>query len=266
MSKTKTDLSNLERQNKIFEIINDQERININQICELFNVSPSTARRDLDELEKRNLVERFHGGAISRANSLEADLPITNRSITQTLQKKQIGMEAAKLIHDGDSVFLASGTTVLEVAKNLRNHSNLQVITNSLPVLNLLADVASINVVCLGGILRRSELSFTGHIAENVLEDIRVDKVILGIYAINLEDGITHSFAQETMTDRFIIKSGRKIIVVADHSKLNRNSTAVIAPLSSVNTLVTDSEADATFVTEIRKKGVQVILANENNH
>ena len=266
MSKTKTTLSNLERQNKIFEIINDQERIDINQICELFNISPSTARRDLDELEKQNLVERFHGGAITRGNTLDSDLPVTNRSKTQYLEKKQIGIEAAKLIHDGDSVFLASGTTVLEVAKNLLHHSNLQVITNSLPVLNLLADISSINVVSLGGILRRSELSFTGHIAEGVLENIRVDKVILGIYAINLEDGITHSFAQETMTDRFIINSGRKIIVVADHSKLNRNSTAVIAPISSIDTLVTDSEADPEFVAGIREKGVEVILAHENNH
>ena len=266
MSKHKTDLSNLERQNRIFEMINEQERIDINQICTIFDVSSSTARRDLDELEKRGLVERFHGGAISRANSLDSDLPVTNRSKAQSIQKKQIGIEAAKLIKNGDSVFLASGTTVLEVARNLRNHSNLQIITNSLPVLNLLADTPSINVVCLGGILRRSELSFTGHIAENVLQDIRVDKVILGIYAINLEDGITHSFAQETMTDRFIIKSGREIIVVADHSKLNRNSTAVIAPISAVQTLVTDQEADPDFIRGIQEKGVKVIQPHENAH
>jgi DeoR/GlpR family transcriptional regulator of sugar metabolism len=254
-------LSNLERQNKIFELITAQERIDITQICQLFDVSPSTARRDLDELVNRKLVERFHGGAITRTYTLDADLPVSNRSKTHASEKKRIGQAAANLIQDADSVFLASGTTVLEVAKNIRNRNNLEVITNSLPVLNLLADIPNINIVCLGGVLRRSELSFTGHIAETVLEDIRVDKVILGIYALSLTDGITHSFIQETMTDQFIINIGRQIIVVADHTKLERHSTAIVAPISKIDTLVTDREANADFITALTSLNIQVIQA-----
>lgn len=256
-----TSLSNLERQNQIYSIIRTKERIDIEEICQLFSVSRSTARRDLDELEERHLVERFHGGAVSRTNNIDSDLPIPNRSKVQSLEKKRIGIATAKLIQDGDTVFLASGTTVLEVARNLRNHKNLQVITNSLPVLNLLSENSEINLVCLGGVLRRSELSFTGHIAETTLEEIRVDKVILGIYALNLSDGITHCFVQETMTDRFIIKAGRQIIVVADHTKLNRSATAIVAPIAQIDTLVTGNEADLEFIQALTNEGVNVIQA-----
>jgi DeoR family transcriptional regulator, aga operon transcriptional repressor len=261
MARKPVTLSNLERQNRIYELIRSQERIEIEEICELFTVSPSTARRDLDELVNRNLVERFHGGAVMRTFTIDADLPISSRSKAQANPKKRIGQAAARLINDGDSVFLASGTTVLEVAKNLRTTNNLEIITNSLPVLNIFSEISSMNVVCVGGVLRRSELSFTGHIAEKTLEEIRVDKVILGIYALSLVDGITHSFVQETMTDRSIIKSGRQLIVVADHTKLEHHSTAIIAPLSQVHTLVTDTEADAEFIQELTRRGVQVIQA-----
>ena len=261
MSRKAVALSNLERQNLIYEVVCKQERIEIEQICELYGVSPSTARRDLDELVNRNLVERFHGGAVLRTFTMDADLPISSRSKSQAILKKRIGHAAAKLIQDGDSVFLASGTTVLEVAKNLRALNNLEIITNSLPVLNVFSDIPNMNVICLGGILRRSELSFTGHIAEKTLEEIRVDKVILGIYALSLVDGITHSFVQETMTDKSIIKCGRQLIVVADHSKLERHSTAIIAPLSQIHTLVTDTEADQEFIQEMINRGVNVIQA-----
>ena len=206
-------------------------------------------------------MERFHGGAVYRTNNIDGDLPIPNRSKVQALEKKRIGIAAANLVQDGDTIFLASGTTVLEVARNLRNFKNLQVITNSLPVLNLLSDNSDINIVCLGGVLRRSELSFTGHIAETALGEIRVDKVILGIYALNLNDGITHCFVQETMTDRFIINSGRQIIVVADHTKLNRSATAIVAPISRIDTLVTGNEAELEFIQTLTNQGVNVIQA-----
>ena len=141
------------------------------------------------------------------------------RTAEQTSEKVRIGQAAADLIADGETVFLSSGTTVLEVARQLRGKRNLTVITNSLLVLNELADVPDITVICLGGMLRHSEMSLIGHITELALSELRADKVIIGIRAIDPENGLTSGYLPETMTDRAILKIGREVIVVADHTK-----------------------------------------------
>ena len=158
-------------------------------------------------------------------------------------------------------MFLGSGTTVLEVARNLRDRKNLTVITNSLPVLNMLAGIKEIMVISLGGMLRESELSFIGHITEQALAEIRVDKVIMGTRGVSLEHGLTNDYLQETLTDRAIIKSGREVIIVADHTKVNRVSTVLLAPLKTMNTLLTDTKADKKFIHALKKQGIEVIVA-----
>ena len=172
-----------------------------------------------------------------------------------------IGQAAAELVNDGETVFLGSGTTVLETAKNLRERKNLTVITNSLPVLNALAGIKEITVVSLGGQLRESELSFIGHITEQALAEVRVDKVVMGARGLSLEHGLTNDYLQETLTDRAILKIGHEVILVADHSKVNRVSTALLAPLSSMNTFVTDSKADKKFIQALKKQNIKVVIA-----
>ena len=150
---------------------------------------------------------------------------------------------------------------MLEVAKNLREHKPLTVITNSLPVLNTLAGIQGITVISLGGMLRDSEMSFIGHITEQALTEVRADKVIMGTRGVSLEHGLTNDYLQETLTDRAILKVGHKVIIVADYTKVNRVSTALLAPLDSVKTFVTDSKADKKFIQVLKKQGIQVIVA-----
>jgi DeoR/GlpR family transcriptional regulator of sugar metabolism len=188
-------------------------------------------------------------------------LPILERESEQADEKFRIGRAAAELIADKETIFLGSGTTVLEAARNLRDRKNLTVITNSLPVLNALAGVEGITVISLGGMLRESELSFIGHITEQALAEIRVDKVIIGTRGVSLEHGLTNDYLQETLTDRAIMKIGREVIVVADYTKINRVATALLAPLESMQTFVTDSKADKKFVQELKKQGINVIVA-----
>jgi len=135
------------------------------------------------------------------------------------------------------------------------------VITNSLPVLNMLAGLKEITVISLGGMLRDSELSFIGHITEQALTEIRADKVIMGTHGLSLEHGLTNDYLQETLTDRAILNIGREVIIVADHTKVNRVSTALLAPLESMTTFVTDSNADKKFIQSLRKQGIEVIVA-----
>lgn len=253
-------LSNIERQQAILALLQRQQRVKIAQICEEFAVSEATARRDLDALASQGLIQRVHGGAIP-LQPATPEPPLLERSQEQADEKARIGRLAATLVQDGETIFLGSGTTVLEIAKHLREHKGLTIITNSLPVVNLFAGMEHIQVVCLGGILRDSELSFIGHITEQALSEVRADKVFLGVRAVDLEHGLTNDYLPETMTDRAILKIGREIIVVADHTKCSRVSTAFLAPLTSMHTFITTQEADESFITALQELGVRVLLA-----
>jgi DeoR/GlpR family transcriptional regulator of sugar metabolism len=249
-----------ERQKQILSLLSKQGRLSVAEICEQFSISEATARRDLEALAGQGRLQRVHGGAI-HVEQAPPELPILQRESEQADEKSRIGRVAAELVSDGETVFLGSGTTVLEAAKNLRERKNLTVLTNSLPVLNVLAGINDITVVSLGGQLRESELSFIGHITEQALAELRVDKVIMGTRGISLEHGLTNDYLPETLTDRAILKIGREVIIAADHSKVNRVSTALLAPLTAMHIFVTDSKADGRFTQALKKQGIQVVVA-----
>ena len=249
-----------ERQKQILSLLSKLGRLSVAEIVETFSVSEATARRDLESLASEGKVQRVHGGAIA-VEQAPPELPILERENEQTDEKTRIGRATAELIADKETVFLGSGTTVLEVAKNLRDRKNLTVITNSLPVLNALAGIKEVTVISLGGMLRDSELSFIGHITEQALAEVRVDKVVMGTRGISLEHGLTNDYLQETLTDRAILKIGREVIIVADYTKVNRVSTVLLAALAVMHTFVTDAQADKGFVAALKKKGLDVIVA-----
>jgi DeoR/GlpR family transcriptional regulator of sugar metabolism len=248
-----------ERQKLILSLLTKQGRLSVAEIVKQFSVSEATARRDLETLASDGKVQRVHGGAIA-VEQAPPELPILERENEQADEKVRIGRATAALVHDNDAIFLGSGTTVLEVAKNLREHKHLTVITNSLPVLNTLAGIREITVISLGGMLRDSELSFIGHITEQALAEVRVDKVIIGTRGLSLEHGLTNDYLQETLTDRAILKIGREVIIVADHTKVNRVSTVLLAPLDSAHTFVTDDTVDKKFVQSLKKLGIKVVV------
>ena len=249
-----------ERQKQILSLLLQQGRLSVTEIVTQFSISEATARRDLESLASQGKAQRVHGGVIA-VEQAPPELPILERENEQAEEKARIGRAAAGLVANHETVFLGSGTTVLEIARNLRDRRDLTVITNSLPVLNMLAGRKEITVVSLGGMLRESELSFIGHITEQALVEVRADKVFVGTRGVSLEHGLTNDYLQETLTDRAILKSGHEVIIVADHTKINRVATVLLAPLSQMNTFVTDSNADKKFVQALKRQGIQVLIA-----
>src|SRR5512144_518018 len=142
--------TSIERQRRILTLLQQSERLSVAEICERFAVSEATARRDLEALAGQGKIQRVHGGAIL-AEQAPPELPILQRGYAQLEEKTRIGRVAAGLIADEETVFLGSGTTVLEVARHLRDRRGLTVITNSLPVINTLASAEGINLVAVGG-------------------------------------------------------------------------------------------------------------------
>jgi DeoR/GlpR family transcriptional regulator of sugar metabolism len=253
-------LSGVERQDRIVDILGEQGRISINNICDLFAISEATARRDLETLTVQGRVRRVHGGATRIKQKAPPEMPFLQREAEQPDEKKRIGQAAAALVKDGETVFLGSGSTVLEVARNMRQLFDLTIITNSLPVMNTLADVQSISLIALGGLLRQSELSFIGHITEQALAEVHANKVFMGMRAIDVEEGLSNHYLPETLTDRAIIKAGSEIIVVADHTKFGRVAAARLAPIEAVHTIVTDTATPTQVCKVLEGHGIHVIV------
>lgn len=252
-------ISGYERQQELSRLLEKSGRLSVAQICEQFNISEATARRDLDVLSEEGVIRRVHGGAVLMRQASPEE-PILRRSDEEGEEKEHIGRVAAALIQDGETIFLGSGTTVLQVAQNLLTRK-ITVITNSLPIINLMSEKENISLIALGGVLRDSELSFIGHITEQALYEVRADKVVIGIRAISLEQGLTNDYMPETLTDRAILNAGRETIVVADHTKCGVMATAYVAPLTAMHTLVTDDKTDTGFTESLRSQGINVILA-----
>jgi DeoR/GlpR family transcriptional regulator of sugar metabolism len=248
-----------ERQRRILELLEQSENVRVSKLSNILNVSVATIRRDLNKLRDMGEIVRFHGGAVLSLPSTPGP-PVIQRSGEDMAEKERIGKAAAALIHDGDVIFIGSGTTALEVARNLLGHKNLTVITNALTVINLLSNEENITLVSTGGIFRRSELSFIGHLAEHALSELRPQKVIMGIRAISLLDGLTNDYLPEVNTDRAIIHAASEVIIVADHSKFGKVSTAFVAPIKVIHKVVTDDKTPKDMLASIQALGVEVIV------
>jgi DeoR family transcriptional regulator of aga operon len=252
-----------ERQQQILETLRDHRQVTVIDLSRRFDVSEVTIRRDLRELAGQGALRRAHGGAVA-AVPAPPESPVVKRMIQAEHCKTCIGRAAAALVSDGDSVFIGSGSTTAHVARLLVGRKGLTVVTNALTVAAELAAAEDVTVVVTGGMLRASELSLVGHITEQALREVRVDKVILGMRAISLEEGMTNDFLPEVMTDRTIIEMAPDLIVVADHTKFGKVASAYIAPVERITMLVTDPEVDAKFVAHLEELGIRVIVAEAN--
>lgn len=226
------------------------------ELSALFCVSEATIRRDLEEMDGQ-WVRRAHGGAV-RMERAGKEPPVIQRIEEQVNEKARIGIAAAAMIKEGETIFLGSGTTVREIARHLPLELHLTVITNSLPVVNVLAERQLIELIVIGGMLRPSELSMVGHIAEQAIREFRADKVFMGMRAIDGHQGFTNDFLPETMTDRAIMAVAPQVIIVSDHTKFGRVSSVHVAPVSAVRMIITDKQAPLECVEEIRALGVEV--------
>ena len=172
-------VTNALRREKIREYLLLNGKAEVKDLGPYLNASDATIRRDLLALLKESGFKRIRGGvSLDETNS---ELSVAQRGYLEADKKRRIGKKAAELVRDGEVIFLGTGSTVIEVAKNLAERKNLTVITNSLPIVNILVDNPGIDLVMTGGALRRPELSFIGHIVEKALSELRADKVIIGI-------------------------------------------------------------------------------------
>ncbi len=253
-----------ERRRQIVEQIHREGQASVTDLCQQFDVSEMTIRRDLRELDREGLLRRVHGGAISNLGR-SYEPPYRVRSTRQMETKQAIGRAAADLILDGDSIALDVGTTTLEIARNLSSRHNLTIITPSLPIANEIVArqslTSNVRLILTGGIVRAGELSMIGSIAQETYARLHVDKAFIGIGGLSLENGLTEYNLEDSLVKRVLIDNAHQRIVVADSSKLERTTFASVAPLSCVDVLITDHDAPSGLVAALRDRGIQVMIA-----
>ncbi len=246
-----------ERRALILQLIETEGEVSVADMSQRTGVSEMTVRRDFEALEGRGALIRLHGRAVAPV-SRSYEPPFDVRVGSAPIAKERIGALAASLLAEGETVVLDVGTTTLEVARALRGRRNITVLTPSLPIANVLAEDPGIRLMLTGGVLRPGERSLVGDLAVGSFRDYRFDTVVLGVGGIDLEAGLTEYNLDDTRVKRAAIEIARRIIVVADATKLGRVAFARICPLAEVDVLVTDDAAPADLIAFIEDAGVEV--------
>ena len=247
------------RQRDLLNHIRAYGAVQVHELARVLQVSASTVRRDLDELAARGLVERHHGSAVAIGDQILPSWPTRQHTFPE--RKRRIGEAAAPLIASGSTVLILGGTTTDALLAALPLNTEFALVTNSLGVAGRVTEHAGIEVVVLGGVLRRTEMTLLGPVTVNALAEFGIDTVISGAYGIDADHGISRTNLVDVATERALLASGTRLIVVADSSKLGRHGAARLAPIGAVHILVTDAAADADQLERIRAAGVEVLTA-----
>jgi DeoR family transcriptional regulator, fructose operon transcriptional repressor len=252
-----------QRRSRIREELARQRVIKIGDLSIQFGVSEVSIRRDLERLEQLGMLKRVHGGAVLPP-ATPAGVPSTNATSKTSPAKERIGRAAAALIRPGDRLIFDSGTTVLQIARNISGDlvtsGNLTVITSSLPVIYELGAWKSVHLLLLGGIYLPEWQVTVGPQTIANLATLHAHKVFLGADGMTLSHGVTTANVLEAEVDRAMIKAADEVILVADSSKIGGIGLTTILPLDKVHKLITDEGAPDAFISSLRDTGVEVIL------
>lgn len=248
-----------ERRQQVLQRVRDKGRASVAQLSEEFGVSEVTIRNDLQALAERNLIVRTHGGAVPSTDGLY-ELALAMRLQQQVQEKSRIGEAGANLVENGDAIMLDSSSTALAIARHLKKHRHLTIVTNSLAVAQEMLDAPGVTVVMAGGRVRRDTASLVGGGGLDILRKFNIQKGFFGAHGITVQDGLTDVSADEAAVKRRWVGMCRQVIAVLDATKWGKVGLLSFAPLEQVSAVISDGDAPADLVDEIRSYGVNIIL------
>lgn len=253
-------MSNLtERHQHILAQLKKEGTVSVVGLCVELNVSSVTIRKDLKMLEDKNLLFRTHGGG-TLTNPYTVDRPVNEKARMFSSEKSGIGEAAASLIEPNDCILIASGTTVLSLAKGLHPKGNLIVVTAALNVALELIHHPGIEVIQLPGIVRKTSSSVAGNEAEKMLDDFSFSKLFLGVDGMDLEFGLTTTNMMEAQLNKKMIAASQKTIVLADSSKFGKRGFGRICGLEDVDQIITDHNIPEHTVETLKGLGIEVTI------
>src|SRR5690349_13924539 len=247
-----------ERQQAILGHARSVGRVDVNMLAETYDVTPETIRRDLNELERKGLLRRVHGGAIP-VERYGLELPVAQRTERNAELKERIAKAALDQLPDSGSNIIHAGTTTVRFADMLPADRQVTVVTHALPVAAMLAERPNITLLLIGGQVRQGTLAAVGGWAQSGYRSVLADVAFAGTNGISRARGLTTPDLAEAAVKQSLIASARRTVVLADHTKVGQDEFAHVADLSEVDTLITDSEVDADMAQEIHDAGVEVV-------
>jgi DeoR family fructose operon transcriptional repressor len=249
-----------ERQAAIIERARSKGRVDVGELAVDFDVTPETVRRDLTALERHGLLRRVHGGAIP-VERLGFEPGLQTRDATMEAEKERIARVALAEVPIDGAILLDAGTTTARLADILPGDRELTVVTNGLPIAMKLSARPSVNVLTIGGRVRGRTLATVDQWALRVLSETYVDVAFLGTNGISVERGLTTPDVAEAAVKRAMLRAARRVIVLADHTKVGNDCFARFGELDEVDTIVTDEGLDLELAADLQAAGPRVVLA-----
>jgi DeoR/GlpR family transcriptional regulator of sugar metabolism len=252
-------LAAVDRRHLILERIAEDQTIHVGDLARTLDVSEMTIRRDIRGLERDGFVRQTYGGATAHITK-SLDIAFNARALLRTREKRRIGMRATHLLGDARVLFVGIGTTAEQFAMFLPVHPGLIVVTPSLPTASLLG-TRPVDVVALGGTVRRDELTCTGPAASATLARYRFDLAVIGAAGLSARWGLTEVDDADAEIQRTAIERSARVVVIADGSKIGTASNAVVGDARLIQTLVTDEEAPRSEIAKLAALGVEIVVA-----
>ncbi|PKQ44420.1 transcriptional repressor AgaR [Confluentibacter flavum] len=250
----------VDRRFTIVQELDQNGKVDISELAKKFDVSEVTIRNDLAQLENKNVLIRARGGAL-KIDPVGVDHNIHEKNKINIKKKQLIGLKAAEFVNEGDTIMIDSGTTVMQLVRNLTNKVDLTVITNALNVVNQIHNNSNIQVIIPGGFLRNKSFSLIGTPAERNIRNYFCDKLFLGIDGLDVDYGLSTPNVEEAHLNGTMIEMSKQIIVLADSSKIGKRSLAFICPVSKINVLITDSGISNEQKIALESTGIMVVIA-----
>lgn len=234
----------------------------VEELAGAMAVSPATIRRDLALLEQQGLLRRVRGGAVP-IEPMRSELFLQDSAFQEAMsrhqaEKRRIGLAAAELVQDGDTIMLAAGTTVALLARSLRHRKGISVVTNNMNVALELSQREGISVLVTGGYLLGDWFSIVGHSTLDLIRSMKVDKAFFGMSGIDPVRGFTGKNEDEAVVNRAMIRQAEMVVAVGDHSKLGTVAGITVCSPDQVDLLITDTGADETAVAALQETGTRV--------
>lgn len=252
-----------QRRSRIITELGRLQSVKVADLSDHLGVSEVSIRRDLQILEDMGMLKRVHGGAVAMPDQAVSEA-LSTRWYQNLEQKEHIGRAAAQMVQRGDRLIIDSGTSPLQVARQLSPDllalGNLTVITAALPVVREVGSHPGVHLILLGGVYLPTYDLVVGPQTIDNLKNLHADKLFLGTDGLTFSQGITTANVLEAEVDRAMVNASSEVIVVSDSSKIGVIGLVTIMPLNRIDKLVTDSDAPPDFVAELRDQGVEIIL------
>ena len=248
-----------QRRQRIRSIVEARRAARLEDLSVALGVSQATVRRDLDELEAEGRVRRVHGGVVA-VDERQGEPHFEVKAAEAADEKDRIAARAVAMLAPDDTVYLDSGSTVLAAARLLHGWDRLTVVTNSLPAIVELAGRGP-RLIVVGGEYRATSQALVGPLSQFLLENVHVNRALIGSYAVSLEDGLTTTDPAEAFTKKLALERATQVVLLADSRKLGGRSFVHAGGLESVDVLVTDTGIDDRIVRSLERRGITVIKA-----